>query len=385
MDSSEKCAFASIGEVPIDSEAVERISEFFDNRYAEYAAFDRCAVSLEKVFACYDYGSFTDDLAKEWTARLSMTAEATECRGVLLVALYNRLVYKQLTGVADIDYSFLIKYLLWMTIYIKARMSFEPPNEVRTLFDEAISLYEKLSAEKKGEVASIDDIYDLSTSGNIAKEYLAFRLLDARGAAALTRVDLLRFNPTENRFHTRNVFKSTIRSFFELALKKAWEEENQASDMSTQSSDESRRLRLINTAGAINEAKALARDMWSTIQEHTGLFVMDIARSVMGEESLSPADANVLFAITQNYALLRWENIDQSWRNDKALTTINELERIRYVSEAQVVLSSLKEIWENVPDSRLYEIMANKDLCSFVPRSIKEKFQRRNGNSENHE
>ena len=35
MDSSEKCAFASIGEVPIDSEAVERISEFFDNRYAE--------------------------------------------------------------------------------------------------------------------------------------------------------------------------------------------------------------------------------------------------------------------------------------------------------------------------------------------------------------
>ena len=81
MDSSEKCAFASIGEVHIDSEAVESISEFFDNRYAEYAAFDRCAVSLKKVFACYDYGSFTDDLAKEWTARLSMTAEATECRG----------------------------------------------------------------------------------------------------------------------------------------------------------------------------------------------------------------------------------------------------------------------------------------------------------------
>ena len=77
---------------------------------------------------------------------------------MLLVALYNRLVYKQLTGVADIDYSFLIKYLLWMTIYIKARMSFEPPNEVRTLFDEAIRLYEKLSAEKHGEVAAIEDI-----------------------------------------------------------------------------------------------------------------------------------------------------------------------------------------------------------------------------------
>ncbi len=379
MDSLKKCAST------YDCETVERISKRFDDRYAEYAAFDRCADSLERVFARYGYGSFTDDLAKEWTARLSMTAEATECRRVLLVALYNRLVYKQLTGVADIDYSFLLKYLLWMTIYIKFQMSFEPPNKVRTLFDEAISLYEKLPAEKKGEVASIDDIYDLSISDNIAKEYLAFRLLDARGPAALTGADLLRFNPTENRFHTRDIFKGTIRSFFELAIRKAWKEENQASDMSTQSSDESRRLRLVNTARAINEAKALARDMRSTIQEHTGLFVMDIAKSVMGEEPLSSADADVLFEETQSYALVCWKNIDQSWRNAKAMAAINELERIRYVSEAQVVLPSLGEIWKNVPDSRLHEIMADNDLRSFVPRSIKEKFQRRDGNSENHD
>ena len=379
MDSLKKCAST------YDCETVERISERFDNKYAKYAAFDRCADSLERVFARYDYRSFTDDLAKEWTARLSMTEEATECRGVLLVALYNRLVYKQLTGVADIDYSFLLKYLLWMTIYIKFQMSFEPPNKVRTLFDEAISLYEKLPVEKKGEVASIDDIYDLSTSGNIAKEYLAFRLLDAWGPAALTRVDLLRFNPIESRFHTRDVFKSTIRSFFELAIRKAWEEENQASDMSTQSSDESRRLRLVNTARAINEAKALARDMRSTIQEHTGLFVLDIARSVIGEEPLSSADANVLFAVTKNYALLRWENIDQSWRNAEAMAAIDELERLRYVSEARVVLPSLGEIWKDVPDSRLHEIMADEGLCSFVPRSIKRKIQRRDGNSENHD
>ncbi len=151
---------ASVGKVPsYGYETVEYISELFDKKYAKFAAFNRCAIILERVLARYDYRSFTDDLAKEWTARLSMTAEATECRGVLLVALYNRLVYRQLTGVADIDYSFLLKYLLWMTIDIWHRVRFEPPNKVRTLFDEGISLYEKLPDEKKGEEASIDDIY----------------------------------------------------------------------------------------------------------------------------------------------------------------------------------------------------------------------------------
>lgn len=392
MNSLEKCAStgnaeaASVGKVPsYGRETVEYISELFDKKYAKFAAFDRCAVILEMVFAHYDYRCFTDDLAEEWTARLSMTAEATECRGVLLVALYDRLVYKQLTGVADIDYSFLLKYLLWMTEYIYRQVRFEPPNKVRTLFDEAISLYAKLSTEKKGEVASIDDIYDLSTSSNVAKEYLAFRLLDAWGPATLTKVDLLKFSPSANRFHTRELFKGTIRGFFELAIKKAWEEENQASDMSTQSSDESRQLRLIKTAKAINAAKALARHMWNPIQEHPGLFVMDIARSVMGEESLSPADADVLFAKTKNYDLLRWENIDQSWRNAKARAAINRLERLRYDVGAEVVLSSSTEIWKNVPDSRLHEIMADEDLRSFVPWPIREELRRRGGNSENHE
>ncbi len=372
MDSLKKCA-SSHGR-----EFVERISELFDNKYAEYAAFDRCAVLLERVFARYDYGSFTDDLAKKWTAMLSMTAEATECRGVLLVALYNRLVYKQLTGVADIDYSFLLKYLLWMTRYIKALPSFEPPNEVRTLFDEAISLYEKLPAEKKGEVASIDDIYDLSTSGDVAKEYLAFRLLDAQGSAALTGVDLSRFNPTENRFQTRDIFKRTLRDIFELTIKKAWEEKSQASDTPTQSSDESRRLRLLKTAEAINDAIVLADHMCMMyrFRERSGLFVMDIARSVMEKEPLSPADADVLFEETQSYVLVCWKNIDQSWRNAKAMAAIENLEKYRYEPEVLAALSSLEEIWKNVPDSRLYEIMADKGLCSFVPRSIKRKISK---------
>ena len=387
MDSSEKCAFASIGEAPIDSEAVERIAESFDDRYAKYPAFDKCADLLEKVFAHYDPRSFTDDLAQKWTTRLSMTAGATECRGILLVALYNRLVYKQSTRVADIDYSFILKYLLWMTVYIKARMSFESPNKVRTLFDEAISLYEKLSSEKKREVASIDNIYDLSTSGNIAKEYLAFRLLDAQGSAALTSVDLSGFRPTENRFYSRAIFESTLRGVFEFTIKKAFSdgaEKSQVSDMPMQSSDESRSLRLLNTAKAINDAIALAHDMQHTIQGLSELFVMDIARSVMEKEPLSPADADVLFREIQSYAMVGWKNIDQSWRNAKAMAAIESLERFRYDPEVLVTLSNLKEIWKNVPDSRLHEIMADKDLRLYAPWSVKRKIQRRSESGESY-